>query len=81
MGMATTATQRIAQHRQTLRHLSICTYPGRCEMESHTEDETDCGEVAAYYLTAPASYVKPLLLCAANAEDEKFYFGTPIPSR
>jgi hypothetical protein len=74
----TTASALFARHRQELRHLSIIGRPSQtCEMG--TED--DCDRIAAFYLNAPASYVKPMLLCAAHAEDESFYFGTPIPGR
>ena len=46
-----------------------------CEMG----DEEDCTEVPAFWLTAPASYVMPMLLCASHAEAESVYFGTPMP--
>lgn len=48
----------------------------RCEFG----DEDECSEQAAFFLTAEASYVMPMLMCAAHAEEENFYFGTRIPS-
>lgn len=46
-----------------------------CEMG----DEDGCRNTPAYWLTAPASYTIPLMVCEAHAADEVRYFGTPMP--
>ena len=61
----------------TFRHLGRITthYPDYvCEMGD------ECPETPEWWLTAPGSYVCPMLVCQTHAELEAFYFGTPIPA-
>lgn len=66
--------------RRGFRHLGFLSYPrptDECEMG----EEDGCDGRPAFWLTAPDSYVKPMILCAKHADDEAFYFGTAVPVR
>jgi hypothetical protein len=59
-----------------LRTLTRMTSPyltDECEMGD------GCPNPPAFWLTAEASYVKPMILCAEHAEEEHVGYGTPIP--
>ncbi len=62
----------------SMRHVGrAIARPGdECEMG----DEGGCPNVPAFWLTAPASYTVPLLMCAQHAADEARYFGTEVPA-
>lgn len=58
-----------------LRHLAplYTPYPNdRCEMG----DDDGCAGKPAFWLTAPDSYVKPMILCAEHAQEERDAWGT-----
>ena len=59
-----------------LSHIAHVRPTDECEMG----DDDGCGNRPAYWLTAEASYVKPMILCAAHAEEEHVGYGTSIPA-
>ncbi len=63
--------------RQDFRHLSRIANvrpSDVCEMG----DEDGCSGPPAYWLTAPASYVMPLMACEVHGAEEVTAFGTPL---
>lgn len=74
------ALPTLPSKRHGFRHLGFLTYPrptDECEMGG----EDGCDGRPAFWLTAPDSYVKPLVVCAKHADEEAFYFGTAAPVR
>lgn len=62
----------------TFRHLAVIVTPypdNRCEMG----DEDECPNRPTHWLTAPASYIVPMMLCDEHVKAEHTYFGTSIP--
>ena len=62
------------------RHLSpiVTDYPSNvCEMG----DEDECPNRPTHWLTAPASYIVPMMLCDEHVTAEHAYFGTTIPGK